>query len=531
MAEVEHPERTPVAALGRGTRLRGVRLGDRGNYELFEPLRVDGSGGYGVVWTAIVEHDDGRRELVAVKFLESRFFDPGQGREVVERGRHEDAKSEYERSQGRGDHVVRALDYSPSGAAHPFVVMEYLSANTLSALVEKEGGALSDERLADLLEGLADAMRCCDTQAGPYQGRVYHGDLSPKNVLWASERDDERGRFVVIDLGHGHHDHSVTGARPKMARYVTPEMFEEFAASTVPRIYSDLHQAGQVMVFALGGGHPTSAGSTRPDDFAELPGRVPEGTAPELAQLVAAMLEPDPRRRAANLPMERFVPLANEVAARLRAAPRREIESERRRESESELKSDAEASEPSAPPGSSRRPRRRVRAVVAVFLVGGGLMAAGQAGLLDGSGTSGGSDTQDDPGSTVTDPPLVEEVSTTLTPPPEKDTVLVSGRTVSEPVYPIASAGCEGSSLTVEVQSSDEEVRLQVRLDENSLKTGRSIVARGGQDQSWDAVTHVGTRTVSVDMAQGQGFLYLESRAETQVDCASPEALVIVKTL
>ncbi|MFT4187736.1 MAG: hypothetical protein QM621_04070 [Aeromicrobium sp.] len=302
-----------VENLRPGQRLRGA-LGN-----VFQLRKTWGAAGsYGSLWTAtVVEgplHDPARDETVAVK--------------VLNQLEHGAAAAEYARSLDRGEHVVRGLDHSRVGDLVAFVAMQYLPGQSLRDLVADDdyqvGRPLDTLELADLLYAFAKALPRLYEQRGPARERSYHGDISPKNMVWHQPYGAERGRFVLVDLGHGHRDGSLATLTPSRARYVTPDMFPTAGQGVAPHpIYNDIHQAAQVILYALTGRHPTSSATAR-EDLDRLADLIPQNTPPELARLLRDMLTPDPRERAERVPIQK-------VHKRLRSANLSLFQSPRRR--------------------------------------------------------------------------------------------------------------------------------------------------------------------------------------------------------
>ncbi|MFT4187745.1 MAG: hypothetical protein QM621_04115 [Aeromicrobium sp.] len=135
---VQRPGREPKV----GTLLRG---GDGNTFKLVQSLAEDHKGGFGALWIAVVVSgrlfDPTRRDQVAVKFL---MHKNNRGERFYLRPTPEDhdrVRSEYERSLGRGDYVVRGLDYSRPGDEWAFVVMRYVPGTTLARQVQSSASA------------------------------------------------------------------------------------------------------------------------------------------------------------------------------------------------------------------------------------------------------------------------------------------------------------------------------------------------------------------------------------------------------
>lgn len=282
------PDTPPADGVAPGATPRRVVVGQSGiTYSLYEPLRVGGSGAFGQLWTGQYTAADGSHPTVAVKILDQRSF-----------VRDDAARAEFDRGRDRGPHVVPFRDHSVDGADPAFVVMDYLPGVNLQRWVE-DNGTLGDAELAALLSALASALEHIYGEQDSTR-RSYHGDLSPKNLMRVPPTDEvPRPRYVVLDFGHGHRDETVTPSSVvHPARYVTPEANRPIAELGEHLIYSDVHLAAQVVLYALTGKHPTTWGSTDVGrDLALLGQGVPASAPPALRRLLVRMLEVDIRTR------------------------------------------------------------------------------------------------------------------------------------------------------------------------------------------------------------------------------------------
>ncbi|HEY0385157.1 MAG TPA: protein kinase, partial [Pyrinomonadaceae bacterium] len=145
------------------------------HYRIVEKL---GEGGMGVVYAA----EDlrlGRR--VAIKFL-SKTSNSQQVRARFLR----EARAI---SQLSHPHIATIYDYGETPASEPYIVMEIISGEDLSALL-RTGGALSVSRAIEIVEAVAEALNEAHAQG------IVHRDIKPSNVIINS-----RGQVKVLDFG------------------------------------------------------------------------------------------------------------------------------------------------------------------------------------------------------------------------------------------------------------------------------------------------------------------------------------------
>jgi serine/threonine protein kinase len=146
--------------------------------------RVLGQGGMGVVVEA-TQLDLERR--VALKFL--------RGSALPEQG---SALSRFEReartiARLRGEHIVQIYDVGRLEHGEPFIVMELLTGEDLSALLDRE------QRLP-VATAVDYVLQACEAMAEAHVAGVIHRDLKPAN-LFLSKRADGRPLVKVLDFG------------------------------------------------------------------------------------------------------------------------------------------------------------------------------------------------------------------------------------------------------------------------------------------------------------------------------------------
>ncbi|MFB6812352.1 protein kinase [Streptomyces sp. NPDC056387] len=253
----------------------------RGLSRRYEPVRVIGRGGMGVVFEA----EDLRLERrVAIKCLQGGF-------------REGDA-------QRFRDEGVALARISHTGVVHiydtgvdegvPYLLMELLDGEDLSDLVAALGKPLAVDRACrvavDMLSGLAAA----------HASGVLHRDVKPQNVRLTSrgvvlydfgiaklvEDDDTAGTVVVGTVG-----------------YLAPERYRGMRATPA----SDLYGVGVCLRFMLTGHPPAGAGE---DSHAAVVYRIVQGLPPlrevveevpaDFARVVDSLCAVDPANRPAD---------------------------------------------------------------------------------------------------------------------------------------------------------------------------------------------------------------------------------------
>ena len=150
-------------------------LNDR--YDLTDRL---GAGGTGEVFRA---HDTRLDRVVAVKLLRSDAADASAR-----------ARMEAEaRLAGGLSHpgIARVLDYDESDEdePRPFIVMEHVDGETLSAALRRDG-AMSAEHAMRVVAEVAAALQVA------HESGVVHRDVKPGNIMI-----DRTGRAVLVDFG------------------------------------------------------------------------------------------------------------------------------------------------------------------------------------------------------------------------------------------------------------------------------------------------------------------------------------------
>lgn len=247
---------------------RGVKSGGQliGRYRL---QRLLGDGGSSVVWLA--ERDDETRQPVAVKYLKSGLLTASlRERFLVEQKLLANLAH---------PNIVRMLDLGVTDEQVPYIVMEYVDGESITAHAWSRP---LPERLRAFLT-LASAVSFA------HRNLVLHRDLKPGNVMV-----DRSGVVKLLDFGLGRSLQSdvqtVTTQRALTPAYAAPEQFTDASPST--RI--DVFSLGAVLYEMLCE-RPPFEGNTRRDAHCAAPRRPSQAVAgaTRRAQALRAALEGD----------------------------------------------------------------------------------------------------------------------------------------------------------------------------------------------------------------------------------------------
>jgi eukaryotic-like serine/threonine-protein kinase len=252
-----------------------VLLGDR--YLLTE--RIAG-GGMGEVWAAT---DEVLGRPVAVKILRREYADDPT---FLERFR-----AEARHAAGLSHPGIAAVyDYGEDDGS-PFIVMELVPGEALSAEMAREG-AISPDRTLDIIGQAALALQVA------HDGGVIHRDVKPGNLLLTPD-----GTVKITDFGIARATDSVpltlTGAIMGTAYYISPE--QASGESVTPA--SDVYSLGIVAYECLTGRRPFDGNTPVNVALAQVreePPALPTGVPEPVAALVMRMLAKDPAERPAS---------------------------------------------------------------------------------------------------------------------------------------------------------------------------------------------------------------------------------------
>jgi serine/threonine-protein kinase len=269
----------------------GARAGDvlAGKYRVD---RVLGAGGMGVV---VAAHHLELDERVALKFLLPEMLDNAEC--VLRFAREARAAVKI-----KSEHVARVIDVGKLENGSPYMVMEYLEGEDLSAWVQR--GPLPIEQAVDFVLQASEAI------AEAHSLHIVHRDLKPAN-LFCIRRPDGQLSIKVLDFGISKRTNSPqevsmtrTAAVIGSPVYMSPEQMK---SSKTVDARTDIWALG-VILFELVTGRLPFQGDTvtevaihiAMDPMPPMSSCRPE-TPPALEAVIARCLEKDAARRYQNV--------------------------------------------------------------------------------------------------------------------------------------------------------------------------------------------------------------------------------------
>ena len=249
-----------------------------GRYELLERIAA---GGMGEVWLAV---DRQLNRQVAIKLLHATHASDEQFRARFR------AEARYAGSLSHPGitQIYSYGEHSPLGG--PYLVMEYVAGEPLSAILERVG-RLPPDTVLDIVSQTARALDVA------HQGGIVHRDIKPGNLLIMAD-----GTTKITDFGiakareWGDPQLTATGIVMGTAMYVSPEQ----ATGATVTGSSDLYSLGVVAYECLAGQPPFVADQPlaiaimhKHDPVPPLPPDVPW----QVSDLIMSMLAKTPEGR------------------------------------------------------------------------------------------------------------------------------------------------------------------------------------------------------------------------------------------
>ncbi|PBC07829.1 protein kinase [Mesorhizobium sp. WSM3859] len=262
-----------VAYAGVGTQLSGI-------YELDERIA---SGGMGEVYRG---HNIQTGDHVAIKIVLPEF---ARDQTILSLFRKEASILNHLSHDAVVRYHVFTID---TGIGRPYLAMEFVDGQSLFDVMRR--GPMPGEDVRRLCHRLASGL------SAVHQAGAVHRDLSPDNIILPGGRVD---RAKIIDFGIAR---SATGGETLIGgrfagkyNYVSPEQLGLYGGEVSEQ--SDIYSLGLVLAAALRGKPLDMSGSQY--EVIEKRRTVPDlsDIDPDFQELIAAMLQPDPRDRPASM--------------------------------------------------------------------------------------------------------------------------------------------------------------------------------------------------------------------------------------
>lgn len=247
-------------------------LGRLGRYEV---ERLIGSGGMGVVFKAF---DTELNRPVAIKLLAPYLASSGAARKRFAREARAAAAVVHR-------HVVPIHNVETERES-PFIVMQYVSGESLQARIDREGPL-------ELCEILRIGMQVADGLSAAHQQGLVHRDIKPSNILL--EEDVDRALISDFGLARAADDASLTrtGFHPGTPQYMSPEQ----ASGQSVDARSDLFSLGSMLYTMCTGRPPFRAenslsvmrriAETEPTPIREINPNIPKWMSAVISKLMA----------------------------------------------------------------------------------------------------------------------------------------------------------------------------------------------------------------------------------------------------
>jgi serine/threonine protein kinase len=251
-------------------------LGRLGRYEV---ERLIGSGGMGVVFKAF---DTELNRPVAIKLLAPYLASSGPARKRFAREARAAAAVVH-------PHVVPIHNVETERES-PFIVMQYVSGESLQARIDRDGAL-------ELCEILRIGMQVADGLSAAHQQGIVHRDIKPSNILL--EEDVDRALISDFGLARAADDASLTrtGFHPGTPQYMSPEQ----ASGQSVDARSDLFSLGSMLYTMCTGRPPFRAENSlnvmrritesEPTPIQEINPNIPEWMSAVITKLMTKSLQ------------------------------------------------------------------------------------------------------------------------------------------------------------------------------------------------------------------------------------------------
>lgn len=263
--------------------------------ERYAVLSLLGSGGFGSVYMA--KHV-GLNNPVAVKVLHAHLVSDN---EAVERFRREAEAT----SRLKHNAIASVHDFGILPDGRPFMVMEFLSGQSLGAIIDSEG-RLSESRVLPLF------IECCDALRYAHRKGLLHRDIKPDNIYIIRDIDGAE-HAKILDFGLAK---AVLGDDPACAESLTQSgtalgtpwyMSPEQCQAKPLDGRSDIYSLAYSMYEALAGKRPFNGSTQYEIMHAHLTRKVPPLNPVEGEPIVSAETEKAVLRALEKSPNDRFM--------------------------------------------------------------------------------------------------------------------------------------------------------------------------------------------------------------------------------